>query len=298
MIMKRSLLYLAGMLVACTGHMANPSSVSKSLRFSVPVKVTVTGYQQDVMEPFLTKDGAYLFFNNLNDPAVTNTNIYYAAYLNDSAFSYMGEIGNVNSPALDAVASMDTSGDFYFISTRSYDQTLSTVYTGSFSGGVVSSPRILPGISDERPGIVEFDMEVSASGRTIYFSDGRFNGAGVLQSSDLVIAEKDDTGFHQIAGSSVILQNINTAQLEYAACLSADELTLYFTRVSSVSGSAGPKIWYATRDAKTSPFDVARQITELDGFVEAPTLSADGKMLYYHRKEGNHFALYFTRVSS
>jgi len=37
--------------------------------FCAPVPVTITGHSGDEMEPFISKDGRYLFFNNRNDPA-------------------------------------------------------------------------------------------------------------------------------------------------------------------------------------------------------------------------------------
>jgi hypothetical protein len=37
--------------------------------FENPQPVTVTGYSGDLMEPFLSRDGQILFFNNRNPPA-------------------------------------------------------------------------------------------------------------------------------------------------------------------------------------------------------------------------------------
>ena len=33
-----------------------------------PVRVTIRGYHGDAMEPFVSPDGKYLFFNSRNDP--------------------------------------------------------------------------------------------------------------------------------------------------------------------------------------------------------------------------------------
>jgi hypothetical protein len=43
------------------------------------------------MEPFITRDGRYLFFNNSNDPSV-NTNLRYAERIDDLTFKYKGEV--------------------------------------------------------------------------------------------------------------------------------------------------------------------------------------------------------------
>lgn len=67
------------------------------------------------MEPFITKDDRYLFFNSLNNGI--NTSLYYAEKENDTFFNFKGEIENVNGtdPHLDAVPSMDINNKFYYV---------------------------------------------------------------------------------------------------------------------------------------------------------------------------------------
>lgn len=146
--------------------------------FRNPEPVTIRGYNDHAMEPFITRDGRYLFFNNSNDPTV-NTNLHYAQRIDDLTFEYKGEIAGVNTPALEGVPTMDRDGGFYFVSTRSYKETLSTVYRGRFSRGVVSDVELVPGISEKKPRHVNFDAEVSASGDTLYFVDGIFSGFAI-----------------------------------------------------------------------------------------------------------------------
>lgn len=98
--------------------------------FSNPESVAIRGYSDDAMEPFLTRDGSYLLFNNSNDPAA-DTNLHYAERVDDLTFDYRGEISGANTTALDAVPTADAMGNIYFISTRSYSQTLSTIYRSS-----------------------------------------------------------------------------------------------------------------------------------------------------------------------
>ena len=50
-----------------TNSMTEPSEYTA---FGNPQRVTIQGYNDHAMEPFITRDGRYLFFNNLNDPAV------------------------------------------------------------------------------------------------------------------------------------------------------------------------------------------------------------------------------------
>ena len=88
-----------------------------NLDFGQPVRVEIIGYNGNVMEPFISKDGNILLFNNLNS-APENTNLHWATKINDSAFQYKSEITGINTADLDAIASMDNSGKLFFISLR------------------------------------------------------------------------------------------------------------------------------------------------------------------------------------
>jgi hypothetical protein len=63
------------------------------------------------MEPSISRDGQYLFFNNSNDPSV-NTNLHWAERIDDLTFQYRGEIAGVNTTSLEGVASMDRNNVF------------------------------------------------------------------------------------------------------------------------------------------------------------------------------------------
>src|SRR5271155_6273169 len=95
---------------------ARPDSKPMFGVFTNPQPVTIEGYSQDAMEPFISPDGNYLFFNDSN--SAPDTNLYYATRIDDLTWQFQGEIGGVNSSALDAVPSMDVNGNFYFVSTR------------------------------------------------------------------------------------------------------------------------------------------------------------------------------------
>src|ERR1700727_2124977 len=125
------------------------------------------------MEPFIGKDGQYLFFNNRNDPSV-NTDLFYATRVDDATFTFLGQVPGANSPELDAVASLDALGNLYFISTRSYSTTLSTVYSGAFTAAGVDAVAVVPGVSQQKSGFVNFDAEISADGQTLWFDDGDY----------------------------------------------------------------------------------------------------------------------------
>ena len=63
--------------------------------FTNPQPVTIEGYSQDAMEPFISPDGNYLFFNNSN--SLPQTNLYYATRIDDLTFQFQGEIGGANA---------------------------------------------------------------------------------------------------------------------------------------------------------------------------------------------------------
>lgn len=67
---------------------------------------------------------------------------------------------------------MTADGVLYFVSPRSYSQTLSTIYSGQFSSGVVTGVHLVAGVSGGTPGTVDFDVEVSSDGQQLYVSVG------------------------------------------------------------------------------------------------------------------------------
>jgi len=286
--LKIILIALSLILTACQSVATVASQKEREYTaFSNPERITIRGYSGHAMEPFITRDGRYLFFNNSNDPSV-NTNLHYAERINDLTFAYKGEVAGANTESLEGTPTMDKNGAFYFVSTRSYKDTLSTIYEGRFAGGAVTGVKIVEGVSKKSPGSVNFDVEVSADGQTLYFVDGVFSGKPVPEKADIAIAVLGAAGFRRSAESAEILKNINTDALEYAACISSDELELFFTR----AGKNGPVIYRSSRKNVGQAFDPPERIAAIEGFVEAPTLSPDGRSLYYHMKDGELFVIY------
>jgi len=285
------------LLLAAGCHSAAPTApIVTADEFSRPVRVRVLGYGGNLMEPFISRDGRTLLFNNLN-AAPENTNLHWATTINDSTFRYEGEISGVNTPDLEGVPTLDAAGNLYFVSTRDYAATLATVYGSRFSAGTASGVGIVSGISKKQAGWVNFDVEVSADGQTLYFVDAKFNPGGTPETADLVVAQRTATGFERLPNSDALLKNINaTDGLEYAAGISADQLTLYFTRVAAPLGPGSvPEILVATRSAVTEAFGSPRKISSISGFAEGPTVAPDQKTIYFHLKENGKFMLYFTR---
>jgi len=266
-----------------------------AIEFTVPVKVIVTGYNGNMMEPFISRDGNTLLFNNLN-AAPENTNLHWATRMNDSTFEYKGEVTGVNTTDLEGVPSLDQAGELYFVSTRNYVTTLSTIYQSEFANGIATNVRLVEGLSKMQAGWLNFDVEVSADGSTLYFVDGLFNQSGTPTTADLAIAKKNGSGFQRISNSNSLLQNVNTNALEYAACISVDQLELYFTRVETpITASSSPAIFLARRQSVDEPFGVPFKIESIRGFAEAATIAPDQKTIYFHMKENDKFGLYMIR---
>jgi hypothetical protein len=268
-----------------------PPTAPEYAAFSNPERIAIRGYDGDAMEPFVSKDGRYLLFNNRNDPRI-DTNLHFARRIDDRSFQYAGELRGANTPALEGVPSLDRAGNLFFISTRSYKETLSTLYQGKFDDGSVSGVRLVPGVSRRQPGIVMFDAEIAADGSTLFVVDGEFTGGPQPKSADIVIAIRDGAGFRRLPASAELLKNVNTSALEYAPAVSSDLLELFFTRAS---GSGTPMILRTSRRSAAEPFEPPQRVAATTGFVEAPALSGDGRSLYYHRLEAGRFLIY--RVS-
>lgn len=288
----RLLVGMLGVIAFSCGEASVDLPEEARISFGPPQAVTLEGYQGHIMEPFVSRDGKYLFFNNLNAPS-ENTNLHWGTRLQATRFQYQGEIANVNTLALEGVPSMDVNQAFYFVHTGSYDTTLSTLYRGVFSEGRLQEVQLLESVSNRLRGWVNFDLEVSYDGQTLYFVDGRFDAQGGPHEADLVMARKQGDRFVRLPESDYLLQHINTHELEYAAALTRDELEICFTRVAApLSPTSLPRIYLARRKSREAPFDNVQQIKSLSGFVEAPTYSPDDQSIYVHKKEGNRYRLY------
>jgi len=263
--------------------------------FTNPEPVTIEGYSQDAMEPFVSPDGNCLFFNNSN--SARPTNLYYATRIDDVTFKFQSEIVGANSGGLtlSAVPSMDINNIFYFISDRSYGQTFSTIYSGTFSAGSLSNVALVPGVSKDKPGDVNFDQCISPDGGTLYFVDGVFSGgASVPAVATIAIAKRHGDHFVRLKNSAEIMRKINTHDLNYAPDVSKSGLEFFFTRIP-IQGSQPkppPVIYTATRSKTSKPFGAPRKIEAITGFAEAPALSPDEKSLYFHLKASGTFVIY------
>jgi len=270
-----------------TGSMTYPSFGSK-------IKVTINDLSFDAMEPFISSNGNYLFFNNLNDGI--NTKLFYATKINDSTFNYVGELTGANqtiAPQLDAVADMDSNGNFYWTSTRNYPTLLDNLFHGTFNAGIVSDiERVEGDFNMNTPGWLVMDHGISLDGQFLYFNNAKFdetNCQGPCETTFGIAQKNNDSTFSTLPNSMEILQNINDANyIYYAPCISSDNLELYFTRYlkGQITSSTVFEICVAVRNNPLSKFSIPKVLFSevISELVEAPSLTTDKRIMYYHQK--------------
>ena len=289
--------YTLGILLASCGMDKQSDNNATRVVFEMPKKVQMLGYTDAIMEPFLDRKGSILFFNNANEAAV-NTNLHWSTKINDTVFQYQGEIRGVNTLDLEGVPTMDTLGNFYFVFTGNYGETLATIYQGNFASGLVQNKMLVSGISRNTMGWVNFDVEISPDGKMMYFVDGRFDEKGGPHEADIVLAEKKEGTFKRSSDLNDILQRVNSEALEYAAAISKNGLRLCFTRVRApLNGNSEPRLYMASRKNENEPFSDVERIEEITGFVEGATFNDDDTGIYFHKKENGNFVLYYAKIS-
>ena len=287
-------------LVACDKDSEDPLTPLPPSKIEYPaygpeVDVQITGLTFDAMEPFISPDGSTLFFNNLNDGI--NTRIYYASLVNDSTFTFIGELDGTNLPAgalhLDAVPDLDSQGNFYWTSIREYPSRLDNLFYGKYANGTVrDSGRLQGNFNLNIPGWLVMDHGISYDGQLLYFNNARFDGQNCQGpcETQLGIAQKvNDSTFNVIPNSAKILKEVtDTNYVFYAPYISSDNLELYYTRFpkGGVNQQTVVEILVAVRSNETSSFSVPRVLfsDQVINIVEAPCLTTDKRIMYYHKK--------------
>lgn len=259
--------------------------------FSNPEPVVIAGYGGDAMEPFISRDGAFLFFND----TLNNKDLYYASRIDDTTYQFPLPISDINSPAVDGVPTTDDAGNFYFVSLYNYDgaSKLDSLYKGAWDNGAKTVAGRTPlGVTFGSP-FLYFDIEASPDGATLYLSLGFFNGGDFPAAADIVIATDPGGGYTLDPNSPAVMVNVNTAdKLEYAPAISRNGLELFFTRFDPQTGT--PRIYRTVRSDIAAAFGAPQAVSAVTGFVEGPALSPDEKSLYYHRLNtvANRFEIY------
>lgn len=265
--------------------------------FGPEIPVNFIGVSTDAMEPHLSPDGNALFFNSLNDGITTS--LFYGGKINDSTFQLVGAVPIVNqavTPRLDAVASLDTANNFYWVSTRNYPVEFDNLHRIRFlQSGYTNFGRVHGDFYIYSPGWLIMDAAISHYGEQLIYCNAYFNNCtGVPCKAALGIANKvNDSTFIKTTNSGMIMAAVNdTANyIVYAPQLTEDGLELYFTRLAHASTNT--EICVATRSNVSDPFGAPSVLISSPGNLpEAATVSADKTKIYYHKKEGGIFKLF------
>jgi len=267
--------------------------------FSSEIKVTITGLTFDAMEPFISLDGNTLFFNSINSGG--NTNLYYATRINDTTFTYIGLVNGAydSSPNhLDAVASIDSLNNFFWVSTRNYPTIFENLHRGVYSSGNVTNITRVYGnfniYSFNYPfGWLIMDAAINYQGNILYFCNAKFDFSnttcvgGVPCESKIGVAQKvNDSTFNKLTNSDAIFSNINDTinYVVYAPQITKDGLELYYTRLQK--STINTEICVSVRSSLSDTFSLPVVIHSNLGFVpEAASPTTDKQKIYYHQRD-------------
>ncbi len=262
------------------------------------IDVIVTGVPVGAMEPFISDDGNYMLFNN----EISDKKIYYATRVNDSTFSFQGELPGVNTggapPYLDAVPDMDTNNYFVWTSMRDFPAVVENLHHGTFNAGSVSNiGRVYGDFYNPLPGWIAMDHGISADGQFLYYNNAYFDTCPGPCETNIGVAQKvNDSTFNKLVNSDMILANVNdTNYVSYATYISKNNLELYWTRIpaGAITGASLSEICVAVRSNVNDPFSTptvlfSSPVIEIN---EAVSLSGDQMIMYYHKKVNGIFEL-------
>lgn len=265
-----------------------PPQEAFNVAFGNQERVYIEGYDDDVMEVGLSKEGNYLLFNDDG----RNKDLHWAERVDDTHFVYRGKIDSVNTKTIDGTPSFDLENNVYYTSLVDYPATMKSMHVGKFMNGKIVNPLHIEGdIYTREKQWISLDPDISPDGNTLTYSLGLFDGGPMPKVFDVRLAYKTK-GVFLINEDAT--KNINTDNLEYAPTLSADGKELFFTRITLADGKPVQNgIYVARREYVTESFGIPEKINAISGgFVEAPSISLDGRSLYYHKEEDGIYVAY------
>ncbi len=292
-----TILSLALVLTVCRDSDPVTSAPAKNLEWGNEAPVAITGYTGNAMEPKLSADDQVLFFNDKPAAGDSQMELHYATRVSATQYQYGGLLTGANiNGFLDGVPAIDAASNLYFISLRSYASDQDTLYGGTYASGSVSgTARLGQQIVNTGAGELIMDIDVTPDGNFLILSRAVFTGGSVPAKADLDLAAKAGGVFVRVPAAAALLAAVNTREhLEYAATLSTDGLELYFTRAVDITQESGLRIMVAERPDASSNFGAPAEIAGISGTAtEGPSLSADQKSLYFHkRSETGVFGIY------
>ena len=303
---------LFSFVLAPLGVIAQPLLGNDNLEFTTPQLVEISGLPIGVdgtaistEEPFISRDGQFLFFNTGHRE--NNKDLHYAKKLAET-WVYQSEIGpNINDKKeVQGNPTMDVNNNFFYVDSG----VKRMIRIGQFSAdtGQVINVKDVDAIPNRDVKLFaqhvdgNMGVEVSSDGNTVYFSRARwamnvFSLGKLMGSNILFLSKKNKKYVFDEVEIKRIMKHINSPDLEYAASISDDGLELFFTRFVLADLQADvirSMIMHATRTSISSPFDPPQIIESIgrSAFVEGPAISNTNKELYYHKLEGAKFKIY------
>lgn len=259
--------------------------------------VTIEGYSDHAMEPFISRDGQTLFFNNRNEPA-DETDLHWATRIDDLTFRYRGRIATANSSHLDGVASLARDGSFAFTSLRAFESRGATIWMGRWNGEAVTQLDLVTQLRPGPPPRFNMDGELSAAGARFYVTDNLWASIGGLRTSDIRLSIREDGRWRRAPETDAWFAAINTREgLEYAPATNEAETELYFTRLTRpFLGAPRFETFVSVRSKPTGPFGAPVRIDSLQGYVEAPTVAPDGALYVHAMRDGRFTIMHSARA--
>ncbi len=258
-------------------------------------RITILNYSNDVMEIGISPDGEFLLFNDNKKP---DKDMHWSRRIDDRTYKYQGKVQNTVSKKVDGTPSFDGKGNIYFTTLNSYPNSFNTIFIAKFQDGVALDPLPVKGniyvTNKNRPHKfwVTLDPDISDDGNLLFYSEGQFHPPLEFPYPYNVRGAKKVNGVFVKMGDR-IFKNINTDNLEYAPAISSDGLEIFFTRVGKINGRLKMVgIFTAKRNTTNEPFEKPEKIMAITGAAEAPVLSGDETMIYYHRMDQGVFKAY------
>src|SRR5713101_3501002 len=291
----------------------NTSSVSapavSNTAFPNPEAVTIQGYTGSAEVPYLTPDGNYIVFDSRTDPGSADVKIYYAKKINDTAFQFMGEVGNANLPGtINFEMTIDDHNNFYFTrilinGAPPRPTGKPSIYRGRWNNGTLLDVAPVPGI-DQDGSTINQDPSISHDGQLLIFdawdfahkcltykvaarnADASFT---VLNDADPRLARHRENFKDAFVGDYLYRctpfphPNMTHSMLMGPVLHSHSGLNIVFTMINpGSSGMPVEQYYLATRRSLSEPFGKPQLVIANGRVVEGGSFSPDDRRLYFH----------------
>lgn len=270
------------------------SSLGTNSEWSVETLVQLDGYTSSAKQPKISSDDQVLYFRDQPATDSSEMQIYYAQLQGNGHYLYTDALfGAVDPTHMDLSPAIDSSNNFYFVSDRSLASSNQSIFSGAIG--------ILSGTTLQLTSLASADVAVAPSSSLIMNTDidVTWDGAQAIvtqstrgsntypESMRLVLYDVASRTLATNATSSATLSAVNVSGCyTYTGTLSQDKLELYYTVYPYAGTSLSEaRIAVSKRATTSDPFGAGSAISAIStSFMpEAPSISLDGKTLYYHR---------------